>query len=365
MPAQTDDGGLKYDMRVLAQNIEWYALGRDLPVSPNTIGNPMEDALYLFDGMKVSIWPDVQVLLDAILTGAEFPRPVEVPCDGFYPLTIEPSRGVVVGVEDEWAQGRAGFVAGRVRGKWELFLGGIWRWGLASTPLEADEEETDDGDPEVEEEWEGEALQLASDLARPFEGLSYFPHALEMLLHAVLEEEMEKHHNHRHNKSRPSTSASAPPSTSTSVPMVVREDMRPSSTMLDRVVKFLKRFEEFYLDVVVRCARKTEVRCWKRLFKAVGDPRGCFEEALARGKLATAGGFLLVLEEMRGQEEDAGGIGGHEEVRRLMERAVREGEWEVCRELARFLVAVDEGGKGETLRKVVEEGIGKVNLVGA
>lgn len=357
MPAQTDDGGLKYDMRVLAQNVEWYALGRDLPTG--ITANPMEDALYLFDGKKVCIWPDVQALLDAILTGADFPRPVEVACDGFYPLTVEPSRGVVVGVEDEWAQTRPGFVVGRARGKWELFLGGIWRWALGSTSLDSsDMNFNSDDDGDLEAEREGEALHLASDLARPFEGLSYFPHALEMLLHAVLEEEMERHH--RHTRSRPSTSAS------TATPAIT-VDGAVSSTMLDRVVRFLKRFEELYLDIVVKCARKTEVRCWKRLFEAVGDPRQCFEEALAKGKLSTAGGFLLVLEEMRGSAnggDDASGngnIGGHEEVRRLMERAVKEGEWEVCRELARFLVAADEGGRGEILRSVVE-GMGGMSI---
>lgn len=46
--------------------------------------------------------------------------------------------------------------------------------------------------------------------------------------------------------------------------------------ILPRVVEFLDHFD-VALDVVVSCARKTEVTRWPRLFEAVGKPRFLFE----------------------------------------------------------------------------------------
>jgi RAB6A-GEF complex partner protein 1 len=130
-------------------------------------------------------------------------------------------------------------------------------------------------------------------------------------------------------------------------------DSRPSpeNALLPAVLSFLSSFPQ-YLDILVQCTRKTEVRSWRTLFAYLPPAQELFEESLQRGMLKTAGGYLLVLQTL----EELGGSG--EQIVRLLERAAEEEEWELCKELARFLAALDDSGK--TLREAME----KVNLSG-
>jgi hypothetical protein len=106
-------------------------------------------------------------------------------------------------------------------------------------------------------------LASALTLASNYSSLVYFAHALEILLHDVLEDEVDN-----------------PPN--------------KMKRILPVVIEFLDHFDES-LDVVVGCARKTEIDRWERLFEVVGDPRGLFEMCLEGGKLRTAASYLLVL----------------------------------------------------------------------
>jgi hypothetical protein len=89
-------------------------------------------------------------------------------------------------------------------------------------------------------------------LAKHYQNLVFFAHALEILLHTVVESE--------------SFVGSEDPSTSAS----------PESGTLSAVIEFLDHFDAS-LDVVVGCARKTEMTRWKRLFSIVGNPHALFE----------------------------------------------------------------------------------------
>lgn len=71
----------------------------------------------------------------------------------------------------------------------------------------------------------------------------FFAHSLEVLLHTVLESE---------------------------------DDAADQESALPAVVEFLDHFDAS-LEVVVGCARKTEMARWKRLFNAVGNPKVLFE----------------------------------------------------------------------------------------
>jgi hypothetical protein len=120
---------------------------------------------------------------------------------------------------------------------------------------------------------------------------------------------------------------------------------KPEDAVLPRVLSLLSSFKE-YLDIVLRCTRKTEARQWKTLFAYLPPPQELFEESLQRGSLKTAGGYLIILhtlEELQSATEQSV---------RLMSRAMREGDWALCKELTRFLAAMDE--TGETLQEAMK-----------
>lgn len=151
-------------------------------------------------------------------------------------------------------------------------------------------------------------------LSHHYQHLLYFPHALEILLHEVLDEEVD-------------TSPA------------------PEQALLPSVLSFLSSFQQ-YLDIVVQCTRKTEVRSWRTLFSNLPPPEELFEESLQKGSLKTAGGYLLVLHTF----EELSSTG--DQVVRLLQRAKDEQDWDLCKELARFLMALDESGA--TLRQTLE-----------
>lgn len=147
----------------------------------------------------------------------------------------------------------------------------------------------------------------AANLSQQYEGLEYFSHGLEVLLHRVLDEEADT-------------------------------SPKPEDAVLPRVLSLLSSSKE-YLDIVLQCTRKTEVRQWKTLFAYLPPAQELFEESLQRGSLKTAGGYLIILHTLDELEASL------EQSVRVLSRAIREGDWELCKELARFLAAMDETGE--------------------
>lgn len=119
----------------------------------------------------------------------------------------------------------------------------------------------------------------------------------------------------------------------------------PTDALLPSVLAFLSYFPS-YLDILVQCTRKTEVRSWRTLFAHLPPPQTLFEASLEKGMLKTAGGYLLVLHTLEEAES------GSEQCVRLLQKAKEKGDWDLCKELARFLMALDESG--EELRKAVK-----------
>ncbi|KAL8933798.1 MAG: hypothetical protein Q9216_006210 [Gyalolechia sp. 2 TL-2023] len=312
LQSSTNENGLKYDMRVVANNVEYFDLMRDqgilnsslaqsLPESPSDGSAPLSglhadrglrDSLWYFDGEGVRCWMDVEDLLNSASTDndRELPQPVTTATD-FYPTSIVLERGLVLGLDAEMIQRRdVHFAYFRHTIRTQLFIPHILRRHLSQY------------DPAA-----------ASVLALRYQKLPYLSHALEVLLHMVLDDEVDANPD--------------------------RED-----SLMPHVVSFLSTFPDF-LDVVVQCTRKTEVRSWRTLFAYLPSPQQLFEESMEKNLLKTAGGYLLVLHTFQELEVSS------EQCMRLLERATDVGDWDLCKELARFLMALDESG--DTLRKAV------------
>jgi hypothetical protein len=311
-PTTTEGGELKYEMRIIAQNVETYTLMRDhpafaldlhessLPSSPlvglainGVHSHDLRDSLWFFDGQDVQVWIDMQDVLSSasIELGRELPPPVKIAVD-FYPLAALINKGIVFGVESELVQRRdTTFAYLRFGTRTHLFLPALLRYHLVHYNSPA-----------------------ALHLSQHYHHLLYFAHALEILLHEVLEEEVD----------------TSPP---------------PEQALLPNVLSFLSSFPQ-YLDIVVQCTRKTEVRLWRTLFAHLPPAQDLFEESLQRGNLKTAGGYLLVLHTFEELHTTS------DQVVRLLQRAKVEQDWDLCKELARFLMALDESGT--TLRQTME-----------
>ncbi|ERT01272.1 hypothetical protein HMPREF1624_02514 [Sporothrix schenckii ATCC 58251] len=302
-PSRNEHGGIKYDMRIIAQTVEFYvcmkdqpfsflpAAARETPVAPGSIDSDetLQNSLWLFDAGELKLWTDTHAALDAVANGTVQP-PITIDLD-FYPLSILLSKALVLGVEPDLVQRRdVNFSFFRYNIRTHLFLPDVLRAYLG----------------------ENKALP-ALRLAQQYQHLAYFAHALEVLLHQVLDEEVD----------------SAP---------------KPEAAVLPRVLSLLSSFRAYH-DIVVQCTRKTEVRSWRTLFAYLPPPQELFEESLLRGSLKTAGGYLLILHTF-----DALATASEQGVR-LLRQAMQEGDWELCKELARFLAAMDDSG--QTLKEAV------------
>jgi RAB6A-GEF complex partner protein 1 len=116
-PTTSDHGELKYEMRIIAQDVEYYALMRDqltftLDDHPDVAlngdsGPDLKDSLWLFDGRDMCIWSDVQdVLMSAPSDlGRDLPDTVRASVD-FYPMSALLSKGILFGIESELVQRR-------------------------------------------------------------------------------------------------------------------------------------------------------------------------------------------------------------------------------------------------------------------
>jgi len=89
---------------------------------------------------------------------------------------------------------------------------------------------------------------------------------------------------------------------------------------------------------------------WRTLFTYLPPPRDLFEQALKLNSLKTAVGYLLVLQAFEDElEGDDAPIEDY--VVRLIVLASQRSDWELCAELARFLIALD--ASGDMLRRAI------------
>jgi RAB6A-GEF complex partner protein 1 len=125
-PSMNQGGGLKYDMRIIANRVEYFDFMRDRAFpfgsprqtpsqSPSaddlSIGlrtnRSLRDSLWYFDGDQVHCWMDAVELVQSASSdkAGELSPTVTISTD-FYPLSIVLKRGIVLGIEPELIQRR-------------------------------------------------------------------------------------------------------------------------------------------------------------------------------------------------------------------------------------------------------------------
>ncbi|KAF7340016.1 RIC1 domain-containing protein [Mycena venus] len=299
-PRKSGDQEVKYDMQIFADRIEfcWIHL-RGI--------NALENSLWAYDGQGIRVWLNA-LAIEAPRSDENEPQDtvkesVNIPLD-FYPLSVLMDKGIIIGAEHEVAtRSNLPFVIFRHATSSHLFLTHILLFHLQARQV-------------------NEAVVFASH----YQNLVFFAHALEILLHTVVESDDDATDDGNGGNPEDGDSIS-------------------SDTVLRTVVDFLDHFD-VALDVVVGCARKTEMTRWKRLFSIVGNPKLLFETCLESHQLKTAASYLLVLHNLEQLDEK------HSDVIRLLESAVATKDWQLCRELLRFLRSVDD--TGTALRNAVE-----------
>lgn len=220
-------------------------------------------------------------------------------------LAILMDKAIIIGTDHETSGRSLPFTLFKIQTSTHLFLPQFLRHHLVLRHLDS-------------------ALTLASN----YEHLIYFAHALEILLHAVLEDEhgqgMQCSSGHGPTATgdlgAPRVGGAGHMSEAAGTVELIREEEetdarnevggeereREEEPLLPAIIEFLDYFPQS-LEVVVGCARKTEIDRWGRLFSLVGDPREMFELCIREGKLRTAGSFLLVLHNL--EEVDGEGSG--------------------------------------------------------
>ncbi|KAJ8501555.1 hypothetical protein ONZ51_g555 [Trametes cubensis] len=291
-PRKSEEGEVRYDMQILADRIEfcWIHL--------RGIGT-LENSLWGYDGQGIRVWLNA-LAIESVSTPAEgedghvladsVKESVNIPLD-FYPLSVLMDKGIIIGVEVEAAtRTNLSFTMFRHVTSSHLFLHHILLFHLVNAQTK-------------------EAVTFASH----YQHLVYFAHALEILLHTVVEEDAE------------------------AVEAAEKSEDSKEQGLLSATIEFLDHFDDA-LDVVVGCARKIEMTRWPRLFDIVGNPKILFESCLGSGRLKTAGSYLLVLHGL----EQLDGMNG--DAIRLLRSAVAAQDWQLCREILRFLHSIDDTG---------------------
>ncbi|KAF8807681.1 RIC1-domain-containing protein [Phlegmacium glaucopus] len=285
-PRKSANDEVKYDIQVFADRIEfcWIHL--------RGIG-ALENSLWAYDGDGMRVWLNALSMESPQLSDASpenVKESVKISLD-FYPLSVLMDKGIIIGVEHEAViRSNLPFVLFRHATSSYLFLQYILLHHL-----------------------ENDQVHEAVSFASYYKNLVFFAHSLEILLHTVIESDFEVVTNDS-------------------------ESAEKSTTILHTVVEFLDHFDTS-LDVVVGCARKTEMTRWPHLFSVVGTPKSLFEACLVHNRLKTAASYLLVLHNLEQLDES-----GTEAVR-LFRSAVEGKDWQLCRELLRFLRTIDDSGQ--------------------
>jgi RAB6A-GEF complex partner protein 1 len=101
----------------------------------------------------------------------------------------------------------------------------------------------------------------AFEFTASYRKLDYFSHSLEVLLHTILE----------------------------------KSEGKNTDLLLGSAIALVKKFPQA-LQVIVNCARKSEMCLWKSFFDVADDPKVLYQQSLFKGDLATATSYLIIIQ---------------------------------------------------------------------
>jgi hypothetical protein len=64
---------------------------------------------------------------------------------------------------------------------------------------------------------------------------------------------------------------------------------------LPKILEFVKLFPRS-LEIIVNCARKSEMSYWNRFFRLAGDPKDLYHTALQSGEFNIATSYLIIIQ---------------------------------------------------------------------
>jgi hypothetical protein len=135
-----------------------------------------------------------------------------------------------------------------------------------------------------------------------YQYLSYFNHALEMMLHVALEE----------------------------------DNMLPKGSQdntLANMVQFVFQFPRS-LEIIVNCARKSEMALWSRFFSIAGDPKVLYQRSVDSGAYNVATSYLIIIQTLEPLQVSSK-LAIH-----LLEHTLHAEDFETGSELYRFLKSI-------------------------
>jgi hypothetical protein len=143
----------------------------------------------------------------------------------------------------------------------------------------------------------------ALNFSSTYQYLGYFNHALEMMLHVALEED----------------------GSATS-------DTKNGSTLAN-IIQFVYQFPRS-LEIIVNCARKSEMALWSRFFAVAGDPKLLYQRSVDSGAFNVATSYLIIIQTLEPLQVSSK-LAIH-----LLEHTLNAEDFETGSELYRFLKSI-------------------------
>lgn len=290
---------MKYRFKILHNYIEYYSIS-------NSTGD-IKNMIWAFDGQHIITW--VNGTQGAIGQSQDSIPPSFTPMD-LYPLTMLPDKGIVMGVECDAVLTRSGsFTYFKQWTSAQLFLPYILESYISANKTES-----------------------ALSIVKNYQHLKYFDHMLEVLLYEVLVNHSSMPGDIEESNTDQSSSAE-----------------NDSLTLLRNTIDLISKFPQMP-EIIVGCTRKTEIKYWKRLFAVLGSPQKLFDQCMESGKLVTAGSCLLVLHNMdqldtkKKTEEIDTSTDTMKNTAELLRAAHEAQNWELCKELIRFVRSIEPSG---------------------